>query len=102
MYKLPLFQPDKKRSPFFPKGLLVVLTKNYSEAPYNFSRKFKENDFCVVLKCGLSEYLYNEVYDKFEERHNGTEYCSVELCCTDPEPPQCCVKFEDLKRLTDP
>jgi len=101
MDQLPIFQPDQrgKKRPSFPEGLLVVLTKDYSQAPYNFSQKFKENDPCVVVNCGLSEYLYNEASQEFEERPNGTEWCSIELCCTDPEPPQCCVKFEDLRRL---
>lgn len=99
MVNLPLFQPDPKIKSTFPERLHVVLTQNYSEAPHNFSRKFKKDQVCSVIQCGLTEYVYDEVDEKFKERPDSAEWCEVELSCMDPKPSQCCVKAQDLRRL---
>ncbi len=98
---LPLYQPDLKRNPSFPEGLLVILTRDYRGASYHFTTRFDEDEVCRVAKCSLSWYAYDKRYPKHRFPFGGVEWRSVEICGMDDEPDECCVKAEQLIELTD-
>ena len=96
---------NPKITPKMPEYSKAFLTKSYVDCykPDYCSEFLEAGKPCLVLKCGFSEYYFDEPYIPTGPK-NDIEWCEIDVMGRDI-PPDCSefyVKAEDLDRIEDP
>lgn len=81
--------------------VVMVLTKNYDITDIAYNPSLKKGARCILVECGLYEWVFDFKTKTSTPVLNGTEWCSVEIAGADEEDNIAAVRVKDLREMED-